>query len=174
MWNFKDTLWNSTQNIYSIHWYIYDFYTALKFEELLDLRAHGRFWNARLGTHLGIVRNIINVSCSQFRVFIFYLSYTHTSHIKQAPVPLTVFQSNSKFDQNFECCCSKHVQSISTEFCTCHDSVTVVTCAKFCCDRHSTVLNHSTSNLCCDYFPMYPDKLGITKMISLIKSTTYH
>ena len=24
----------------------YDFYTTLKFQELLDLRAHTRFWNA--------------------------------------------------------------------------------------------------------------------------------
>ena len=27
----------------------YDFYTTLKFYELLDLRAHMRFWNAPLG-----------------------------------------------------------------------------------------------------------------------------
>ena len=28
----------------------YEFYTTLKFEELLDLRAHMRFWNAPLDT----------------------------------------------------------------------------------------------------------------------------
>ena len=45
VWNFKGYLWNSTQISYP---YIdrYDFYTTLKFLELLDLRAHTRFWNA--------------------------------------------------------------------------------------------------------------------------------
>ena len=35
VWNFKGTLWNSTQNISPIHWKIW-----------LDLRAHKCFWNA--------------------------------------------------------------------------------------------------------------------------------
>ena len=41
----------------------------------------------------------------------------------------------SKFDKNFECSCLKYSQPITTQFCTRHDSVTVVTCAKFRCDR---------------------------------------
>ena len=54
-----------------------------------------------------------------------------------APVPLSIFRSNSKFDEN-----SKHSSVIytwpfTTIFCTRHDSVTVVTCAKYRCDRSS-------------------------------------
>ena len=54
-----------------------------------------------------------------------------------APVPLTIFRSNLKFDQNLECSSLKCVLPITTKFCTLHDSVTVVTCAKFHCDRLS-------------------------------------
>ena len=52
-----------------------------------------------------------------------------------APVPLTVFRSNSKFDQNLQCSDLKYTLPITTKFCTRHDSYTVVTCAKFCCGR---------------------------------------
>ena len=46
----------------------------------------------------------------------------------------TIFWSNSKFDQNLQCSGLKCYLLIITKFCTCHDSYTVVTCAKFCCD----------------------------------------
>ena len=52
-----------------------------------------------------------------------------------SPVPLTVFWSNSKCDQNLECSSLKYAQPITTEFCTGLDSCTVVTCAKCRCDR---------------------------------------
>ena len=55
----------------------------------------------------------------------------------QAPVPLKIFRSNSKFDQNLQCSGLKCTPPITTKFCTRHDSVTVVTHAKFCCDRLS-------------------------------------
>ena len=51
-----------------------------------------------------------------------------------APVPLTIFQSNSKFNQNEESSSLKHAQPITTKFCTRHDSYTVVKCSKFCRD----------------------------------------
>ena len=43
VWNFKGSLWNSTQNILPIHWKMCRW---LKIYELLDLRAHTCFWNA--------------------------------------------------------------------------------------------------------------------------------
>ena len=52
-----------------------------------------------------------------------------------APVPLTIFRSNSKFDQNLQYSSLKCTLPTTTKFCTRHDSVTVVTCAKFRCDR---------------------------------------
>ena len=55
----------------------------------------------------------------------------------QAPVPLTIFRPNSKFDQNLQCSSLKCILPTTTKFCTRHDSVTVVTCAKFRCDRLS-------------------------------------
>ena len=56
----------------------------------------------------------------------------------QAPVLLTVFRLNLKFNQNLECSSLKYVQPITTKFCTCHDSITVIMCAKFPFDRLST------------------------------------
>ena len=53
----------------------------------------------------------------------------------QAPVPLTVFRSNSQFDQILQSFGLKRTLPITTKFCTRHDSVTVVTCAKFRCVR---------------------------------------
>ena len=61
-----------------------------------------------------------------------WLQYTWMHHL--APVPLTIFRSNSKFDQNWERSSLKYDQPITTKFCTRHDSYTVVTCAKFLCD----------------------------------------
>ena len=54
-----------------------------------------------------------------------------------APVPLTIFRSNSKFDQNLQWSGLKCNLPITTKLCTRDDSYTVVTCAKFCCDRFS-------------------------------------
>ena len=53
----------------------------------------------------------------------------------QAPVPLSIFRSNSKFDENSECSSFEYTRPITTIFCTRHDSGTVVTCAKYRCDR---------------------------------------
>ena len=53
----------------------------------------------------------------------------------QAPVPLSIFRSNSKFDENSKHFSVKYTRPITTIFCTCH--VTVVTSAKYRCDRSS-------------------------------------
>ena len=52
-----------------------------------------------------------------------------------APVPLSIFRSNLKFDENSKHSSVKCTWPITTKFCTRHDSVTVVTCAKYRCDR---------------------------------------
>ena len=52
-----------------------------------------------------------------------------------APVPLSIFRSNSKFDENSERFSFEYTRPITTIFCTRHDSDTVVTCAKYRCDR---------------------------------------
>ena len=54
-----------------------------------------------------------------------------------APVPLSIFRSNSKFDENSKHSSVKYTWPITTIFCTRHDSVIVVTCAKYRCDRSS-------------------------------------
>ena len=53
----------------------------------------------------------------------------------QAPVPLSIFRSNSKFDENSASYSFEYTRPITTIFCTRHDSDTVVTCAKYRCDR---------------------------------------
>ena len=52
-----------------------------------------------------------------------------------APVPLSIFRSNSKFDENSKDSNVKYTPPITKIFCTRHDSFTVVTCAKYRCDR---------------------------------------
>ena len=59
----------------------------------------------------------------------------------QAPVPLSIFRSNSKFDENSERSSFEYTRPITTIFCTRHDSDTVVTCAKYRCDRWYTFYN---------------------------------
>ena len=49
----------------------------------------------------------------------------------------TIIRWNSKFDQNLQCSGLKCTLPITTKFCTCYDNVTIVTCAKFPCDRFS-------------------------------------
>ena len=48
-----------------------------------------------------------------------------------APVPLSIFRSNLKFDENSERFSFEYTGPITTIFCTRHDSDTVVTCAKY-------------------------------------------
>ena len=43
-----------------------------------------------------------------------------------SPVPLTIFRSNSKFDQNLKCSSLKYTKPITTIFCTRHDSVYIL------------------------------------------------
>ena len=52
-----------------------------------------------------------------------------------APVPLNIFRSNSKFDENSERSSFTYIRPITTIFCTRHDSDTVVTCTKYRCYR---------------------------------------
>ena len=86
------------------------------------------------------------VSPTSFRVMLYvcmYLSLLDTStgyspqfyDADQVPVPLTMFRSNLKFDQNLQCSGLKHTPPITTKCCTRHDSVTVVTYTKCRCDR---------------------------------------
>ena len=58
----------------------------------------------------------------------------HSDNPVLAPVPLSIFRSNSKFDENSERSSFEYTRPITTIFCTRHDSDTVVTCAKYRCD----------------------------------------
>ena len=56
------------------------------------------------------------------------------------PVPLTVFRSNSKFDQNLECCRLKYTEPTTTKF------YTVVTCANISLWSIEHVLKYNAPN----------------------------
>ena len=62
------------------------------------------------------------------------------------PVTLTVYRSNSNFDQNLQCSGLKYALPIGAKFCTCHDSVTMVTCVKFRCDLPNLIWRRSLQN----------------------------
>ena len=75
---------------------------------------------------------------------VFLLCHHGSVHIGQkrvflAPVPLSIFRSNSKFDENSKHLSVKYTRPITTIFSTHHDSVTVVTCAKYRCGRSSII-----------------------------------
>ena len=73
-----------------------------------------------------------------FHVCYFFEFFPHTDKfysLHLAPVPLSIFRSNSKFDENSECSGFEYTRPITMIFCTRHDSDTVVTCAKYRCDR---------------------------------------
>ena len=53
----------------------------------------------------------------------------------QAPVPLTKFWSNVKFDSDMFVYISFLISLIIMKFCTCQDSYAVLGCAKFCYDQ---------------------------------------
>ena len=78
--------------------------------------------NACMLPHLGLVSHSNNL-------------IPRVIYLVLAPVPLSIFRSNSKFDENSERSSVKYTRPITTIFCTRHDSVTVVTCAKYRCDR---------------------------------------
>ena len=60
---------------------------------------------------------------------------TSDSLVDQAPVPLSIFRSNSKFDEKSERSSFRYTRPITTTFCTRHDSDTVVTCGKYRCHQ---------------------------------------
>ena len=64
-----------------------------------------------------------------------YTLQKHRTYL--VPIPLTKFPSNLKLNPNLQCSKLKHTLPITTKLCTHHDSVTVVTCAKYHCDRLS-------------------------------------
>ena len=70
------------------------------------------------------------------KIYAHFLSFLDSERV-QAPVPLSIFRSNSKFDENSKHSSVQYTRPITTIFCTRHDSVTVVTCAKYRCDRSS-------------------------------------
>ena len=94
------------------------------------------------------------------RVFYTFISLSRKADgaCPVAPVPLTIFRLNSKFNQNRLCSGLKCTLPITTKFCTCHDSVTVVACAKFCCDWIGLDwigLDWIGLDFCCDWIRIF-------------------
>ena len=77
---------------------------------------------------------VLNIILGNVKVCTHFRSFLNTEMV-QAPVPLSIFRSNSKFDENSERSSFKYTGPITTIFCSRHDSDTVVTCAKYRCDR---------------------------------------
>ena len=65
----------------------------------------------------------------------FCLSQSNWKQSVQVLIPLMLFWLNLQFDQNLECSSLKYAKLITMKFCMCHDSYTIVTCLKFCCDQ---------------------------------------
>ena len=101
---------------------------------LINIWSKKCFWKMFISQEIMI--NFCSECCACWWLIV--LGAARLAYSILAPVPLTVFRLNSKFDKNLECANWKYAQPIARKFCTRHDSYTVVTCAKFCCDRQST------------------------------------
>ena len=69
-----------------------------------------------------------------------------------APIPLTIFRSNSRLDKNLKCAASKCMPPITTKFCTRQDSVTAyfkVECSKFLTNFEFVLNTVSGTGACC-------------------------
>ena len=84
-------------------------------------------------------------SWGAYQTFKQYHDLNYPSHCFKASQDLTkkylrhisvmLFLSQFKCIGNFVCCNSIPGHHIATNFCTCHDSIAVMSCAKFCSDR---------------------------------------
>ena len=113
-----------------------------------NMYALRKFYTSLYNTHMvAVVKGTICSNCKWYPSFV---PNTETKSLQafrvvimlttlpltlQATVPLSTFRSNSKFDENTERSSFKYTGPITTIFCTRHDSDTVVTCAKYRCDR---------------------------------------
>ena len=108
---------------------------------ILLMHLGGTFAHVTSTLLLGHVQNCDLILKWERNVFVEDLDCELTSplgndaFIALAPVPLNIFRSNSKFDENSERSSFKYIRPITTIFCTRHDSDTVVTCAKYRCYR---------------------------------------
>ena len=109
-------------------------------ENFISLQFH--FWQWHQHKFHNILNRTAVMSCTKFCNDHFTRNWMKANDLLipvllQAPVPLSIFRSNSKFDENSKHSSVKYARPITTIFCTRHDSVTVVTCAKYRCDRLS-------------------------------------
>ena len=129
------TLWNpwcillicqNATGVWSTDWNNITFYVQKYIEQLTDCSGLPLVRDGPLGRpHLwkSFISDLVTDMIADFGTP--YLAF----------VPLTVFWSNSKLNQNLERSSSKYAQPITTQLCTCHYSYTVVTCEKFWCDQ---------------------------------------
>ena len=83
------------------------------------------------------------------------------------------FRSNLKFDKNSDCFDLKCHQLITMKFCTHHDSVTVVMCAKFPCDKPNIYYELALHNFIgFQIQPKYPQWEG--RLSAARASAEYH
>ena len=95
-------------------------------------------------------------SWGAYQMFKQYHDLNYPSHCFKASQDLTkkylrhvsvmLFLSQFKCIGNFVCCNSIPGHHIATNFCTCHDSIAVMSCAKFCSDRFFRILKRAKQN----------------------------
>ena len=83
VWNFKGSLWNSTQISYP-YTERCGFYSQMTIYELLDLRAHRCFWNAPLHTITTVDQISYSIKCIKMLICLLneYLLYYQLLHIQ--------------------------------------------------------------------------------------------
>ena len=94
-------------------------------------------WYCKAFHEWGSYRKFLFKAWTVFQTFpccALYDTIFYGTVLEQAPIPLAIFRSNSKMDQNLQCSGLKCTLLITTKFCTRHDRGTVVMSAKFRCD----------------------------------------
>ena len=119
--------------IYRYKWFIDCWHFVVQWLRIHLLKKHGQCWHR---VTLSEYDNNHLKRHDSHPLTLFYIQSLWHNFVL-APVPLSIFRSNSKFDENSKHSSVKYTRPITTIFCTRHDSVTVVTCAKYRCDRLS-------------------------------------
>ena len=104
-------------------------------DDVIKWKHFPRYWPSVMGIYRSPVDSPHNGQWRGALMSFLCAAEQTTQQTVQAPVPLSIFRSNSKFDENSECSSFEYTRPITTIFCTRHDSDTVVTCAKYRCDR---------------------------------------
>ena len=133
--SYRSYLWYVFDCMFKIHDEIITGSQNIRLSSTIQMNKHGinvregYFMQAHIGIYIIYVHMYVTTCIKRYLSpafqYLFSLWGLCMISLHQAPVPLSIFRSNSKFDENSKHSSVKYTRSITTVFCTRHDSVTV-------------------------------------------------